>query len=187
MDTSESILAVTSGLAAIMAYAWLRGRARYTNERSTEQLNNAALFLNSHTEALERFLADPDAPNHMKNILLNSSDAMDNQAEVRSLVEAMAYTPLGELSEEYSAETGALRADLDDLERHNPDLAKAFETAVRTGAFAAILRWPETACLFERVVTRVESERDRDLQIAVATVGHHERFESALSTSVAAA
>ena len=155
------------GAFLMLLLAWCLGRWQ-RGRRRIDELDQATTFLGTHIDTLGRFLEDPAAPEGLKQRLVAFSDAMDREAVVVELAEAIrragADTPAP------TGEAAALRAALDALQPTRPDLVIVFAAAVTTGAAAAFLRWPASAAMIGQTLL-VGLATDPDREAFVATAG----------------
>ena len=126
------------------------------------QIRTAAELLRDHYAALDEFLSDPAAPDAMSDMLIAFSDAASDEESGLHLAR-MIWEGDAATGPESSRE---ILAELDDLRRHRPELANAFERAIGTGVIATFLRWDEPAKMFEQLVARTATDSRREIVIA---------------------
>lgn len=129
-------------------------RRRVALQKRTEELERAAELLSIHNDHTAKFLDDVAAPDFLKDALVDFGDAIDMPEvahEYAVIVKNKSKVENSEASKQIAAALNALRG-------HRTDLAQSFEVAVNTGVVAMLLRWPETAKIFEEAIARAASE-----------------------------
>jgi hypothetical protein len=126
------------------------------------QIRRAADLLHDHYAALDEFLSDPAAPDAMSDMLVYFSDASSDEESAHQIARMIC-----EVDAAAEAESSReILAELDDLRRHRPELANAFERAIGSGVIATFLRWDEPAKMFEQLVVRTVTDARREIVIA---------------------
>jgi hypothetical protein len=146
---------------------WIQVRAR----KRAAQLEEANRLLNLHYDALESVLVDAAAPEPMKTVMREFSDAIcDHAFALRITGKLLSHAPARPETE------GADVFDTAQLRIHRPDLADAMEQAIRTGIMAMFLRWPEPARAFELLVSRSVDSVEDQLRTAQQMARHRKEF-----------
>ncbi len=156
---------VTGYLSCIAAYKVDRVKKR------TMQLQQAAELLEQHYSALDRFLSDPAATPVLSDFLLWFSDAAEDKRVAKELADCIrdydrpSHGGDSQTSQEFRT-----------LRNSRPDLAEAAEEAIGTGLYAMILRWDETAELFDAIAAKIGSNPNKEIALA-AKAAQFEREE----------
>ena len=162
METVE--LAALSGLLGLTVgeihFFVMRRREHFL--RKAERLTHAAQNLDTHSGALERFVEDGAAPIQLKEILLHFSGAISHKDMARQCAHALVADEHASISDE----ARIVMHQLDELRVDRPGLAQAFDVTVLSGLLYMLLRWPETAKVFEEATSRIASDPTRGVGFA---------------------
>ncbi len=155
-------------LVALGAFAFwtLAFRLRASSRLRLEQLRAAAEMQKAHAIALEACLDSDGLPDSLKRLLVRFSDCMTDPDVVQRVTSWLRATPLPEFGRARDTE-----AVLDALRSADPVVAHEFETAIITGAYGAMLRWPETATDFSTAASRMAIRPYQDVVVAVRAAG----------------
>lgn len=156
--------ALTGILAVEILWSW-RSERRVRSETRVRQLQQAAELLAAHGTALARILDGDATPRVLKQALVHSSDALTDRSLVLIMAKLLAD---GERWEALQDDAEIIEA-AESLRRSDPDAFAAFKTAAITGAFSAILRWPESAVFFEEISAKLAADPRRDVDVVVTT------------------
>jgi len=164
-------------VAICLAGAMWRSICRKHHLKRIENLNKAAELLESHARHLERFLDDPNAPRALKTMLMHFSEAMADREAVCEWVSWMSRQPI-ELPNQDEATKDVVTL-VEKMRREQPQLAQAFSSATVCGAFAAILRWPESAAHFDQSGPVMVADANQEIAVAVhaARMKHRPLFD----------
>ena len=136
----EETLSIVLALATLLA-VWLGGdRMRTSTKRRLQELESSRKLLETHAASLEAVLCEPDVSDDLKVRLIRFSDRMSQ----RSFVEQFSG-----LVARRAAQLGVpgrqVEDDEDGLSNLPEEVRNAYYLAFVTGAFGAMLRWPECA------------------------------------------
>ena len=158
-------------IALITIWNW-RAAMRADHAAEILRLRRSTDLLLAHANALGAFLDSSEAPVALKRLLIDFSDAI---ADRRVVLLVAKRIPSFDWADE-SAVSDDLAYELKALRRTNADLFDDFITSITTGLFAAVLRWPETAILFETLSARLAASPRRDMRMVV-TVSHFRKAD----------
>lgn len=146
----------------IAAGLWLaRSQARRKHEVRIRQMRESAALLAAHAQAADRFLGTDVAPNALKRVLINYSDAMSDRAAALRIAEWMASQPMNSVRFELEPQDDEISEEMGQMNRNHPDLMGDLAQAIVTITIGSVLRWPESAALVEQVgVQMANSPRD---------------------------
>lgn len=139
-----------------------RSKRRYYRNRQ-RQLLLSQENMRAHAAALEKFLGSDGAPVTLKRVLLGFSGAMEDKDFVTDFARRLSSGPREKLTPELAEDLVAIRS-------RDEELNETFWQALVTGLYAALLRWPEAADLFEEAVSHTASSSRADF-MARAAVG----------------
>lgn len=168
MTFLEFLPPMLAGVAGIVGMSILRAKAHAKSVIRIRQLNEAAALLDIHAQALHRFLNSQVAPDLLKRVLVNFSDAMSDEHVVIRLASWMSSQPMTSTAHEDSEAHKDIISELSDLKVSNSNLAEDFTLAIMTMTVGSVLRWPESAALFEQIGARLAGRPKGDLDLAVA-------------------
>jgi len=115
------------------------------------QLNECADLLRAHNAAVHAFIERTDVPDDLKHLLLDFSDAMDDDEAVRGVAKSMLAGNGGRSSPRAEALNVAIRSAF----AQSPEGLRVMADAVTAGFFAAFLRVPDTAKNFDLLVVAI--------------------------------
>ncbi len=154
-------MAILSGMLGLAVgevhFYYLRRRERIL--KSAERLTNARTLLDAHVAAFDAFVNDPASPEHLKTILVSFGDTISNPKMAHECAHALVKHKRGLASEDALA----VIEELDVLRSHRANLAQAFDVSVMSGFFYMLLRWPETAQVFEEAASRIAIDPTRGM------------------------
>jgi len=157
-------LAALSGLLGVMVsevhFYVLRKRERIL--RRAARLTHAAQNLDAHTEAFEKFVNDAASPSYLKDILIHFGDAISNQDTAIQCAKAL----IGDKAPSIPDEAHTVMGSLNELRSHRSDLAEAFDITIMSGVMYMLLRWPETAQVFEEAASGIASDPTKGVGFA---------------------
>jgi hypothetical protein len=116
-----------------------RRRSRIASAARIRQIEAAAEALDRHATRMARLLYSPSLSNRLKALLLDISDALEEQASAEGFVRLLAAVPWPRPHDR----ADPLDDDFADLCAANGDMAGVFRAAVIDGLAAALLRWPD--------------------------------------------
>jgi len=155
---TEALTILSVVIAATVVINQWRARLR---ER-TKDLRITAKVLSDHYDAVERFVSDPAAPQHLKEALLGLTEAISTREVACRIAPAFAD---GSLLEGDDSSVVFIR-DLKQLRSHREDLANDFSQAVGAGTVALFLRWPETAKTFKQMMADIATDQRKEVSLA---------------------
>lgn len=161
MDYASPIL---TGVLLLVVLWNLRSRKASQFKTDRQHLKQSSGLFQAHAKAIERFLESSSAPISLKRILVNHSDAMSDRKMVQNLAQLIVNSSL---SPENLPDDEEIVIQLRQLEALSPDLFSSFCVAMLTGTFAAVLRWPESAVLFEEISAKIVADPKRDVGMAI--------------------
>lgn len=170
-----SLLIFLAGVALGIAYIRSVRRRRKLRHRA-QNLRNATFLLTEHYDALERFLSDPASPELARQRLIDLNDIMASEHLSRSFVQLM-------VDRKQDGSRGKRQAANDDsesiikvvtqLERHRPDLAEDFHTALAAGVSSMFLRWRGLDKYIVTALPWAAAHRRQDIAV-INTVAHYQ-------------
>lgn len=175
LDASSALAAASGGFLCLAADFVMRRRLK--SEKRAEELNRAADMLEIHNMHLVSFLNDSAAPDLLKDLLVDFGDAISSEHAAHEYACRLTDRRNSEISEA----TKPILLLIGELRKHRVDLAQNFELAVSTGVIAMLLRWPETARVFEQAMSQVATEPGRDIGFATRIVGSQRSRAPAIS------
>lgn len=149
----------------LLSVAELRTRRRQSHNARMQKYRDAADLLNRHAEALALVLDAPETPDNIKRVLFQCSEGFSDKTVVIELAKWMSGRNIADVGN--SAEKSALDEDFAAFKSAQPDLANAFVIAVLCGVMGSVLRFPESAALFNQVGPRIVANPKPDLTLAV--------------------
>lgn len=152
---------VLMGLVAFM----IRASARKRHMLRMHQLMKSAEMIRQHASSLDAFLGDPKAPPILKTVAMQFAVFMADKAAVIEFAGWSQSRPFGDSATD--PDTLEILQAADRLRSENLALADAFSASIVFGAFGAILRWPESAKLFDLVAPDMVADRSREVAAAV--------------------
>ena len=159
-DTT-AVLALLSGL--VLGQVSLYGlRVKERLRRRAEHASNAATLLAAHDAMFESFVDDVAAPDILKSILVSFGDAISSHRTASDFAQFIT-THKGI---EPPDDGGFVLNELDQLRKHRGDLVEKFDGAIVTGFYYMILRWPDTARVFEDAATTMATNPRRGISLA---------------------
>jgi hypothetical protein len=167
----DPVLPVLTG--AVMAALFVTARyfARGKTDARILQLERSAEMLALHADMLKELLASHILPHELKSLLITSSDAVGDKDTTIRLAEAFADRSIDD-DVVPSQETRDALSFLGELKQTHPEIAHRYASAILCGTVGAMLRWPESAALFEAVGTRIAADGDkRGIDMAVVAAG----------------
>lgn len=128
-------------------------------------LSAAAAATKAHYDALYELLDDESVPENLKSAAFSFHKSVTDRAaalEVANFVCSKVEIERTEAMDEFDRDVEAFRAV-------NRTAHDTFRTIISSGMAAMLLRWPETANVFQRAAfeTALESERQREISNAV--------------------
>lgn len=175
---------VPTGLVAAICvglFGYFRARARTESAVRNRQLEEAADLLEIHAQLLNRFLNDKAAPDTLKRVLIDCSDAMSDRDVVLRFTGWMSSRPMTSMRRDALLDDKELLNELSRLKISDPNLADDFSRAILTVAVGSLLRWPESAALFEQIGARMAANPKGDIGLAVTAASF--RTESSFGLS----
>lgn len=156
----------------LTAGLWLaRSQARRKNLVRARQMRESAALLGVHAQTLDRFLSAEVAPDALKRVLINYSDAMSDKAAVLKVAEWMSSQPMESIRVELEPQDDEIRDEIAQLRKCQPDLMDDLARAILTVTIGSVLRWPESAALIEQVGARMAVSPGGNVALAVKAVG----------------
>ena len=171
IETQAGAMLLGASIVRVMAWA-----ASYHGRllRRTKQVLHANELLREHYENLEKFVNDDRVPADLKKMLIGFSDACSDKTLACELVKSMLENDKPKHS---SFEVNEIMQSVDDLHGRYPELAALFDQAISCALMAMILRWDETAEMFDQLVSRLVSNPRREIALA-ARVAQSEQLQS---------
>lgn len=136
-------------------------------ESRTQRLGLVTKHLSEHTNALERFEADPDSPFSLRDLLLAFSDLIELHETAVRLQEDFDRLARGKLSPDFEQEAGWFR-DLNKLAETRLDLRDAFTASVTNGVVASLMMWPDTAKKVAATMSQMATHPSQEVALAAA-------------------
>lgn len=164
-------------LPLIGAWALCSWMAQRTAEKRllAEHLGQAAVLVDQHREALEKFLEHADAPLNLRRTALDMSDAFIDRKSMIGLAKLLVGDgPPPSAGGDFSEQLKALR-------EKNFEAYELFIKACVTGMMAGLLRFKETSLMIEAAATRMATNREKDVEIAAATLPPPGRFDGGIA------
>ena len=131
-----------------------------------QELGHARSALVAHKRAIELLLDRPEPSHEFRVFLCLFSEMITEQAFaeylLKNLEDPPASTGMSELLEEST-----------DLCRRSPEIRSALHTAISSGLIALFLRWPEAAREFDRLMTLIATDDQKELELAQASQTFH--------------
>lgn len=156
----QGAMGLVAALCALIAMKIVYDREVQRHRRRTQQLRLAATALEKHASAMKNFFADPAAPKDLQDLLLDFSEL---QAD-HEFAKWWAKRDRQGKSKGWDAPTGRqVLHRLDKLQSVRPDLASEFYTAVAGAYVGFLLRWDETAPLFEKHLATLSVEPRKEV------------------------
>lgn len=124
-------------------------------------VSHATKLLSEHYNALEKFVDDAAAPEELKDVLLQFSDAAADKEVALYVAREYAMGSSNSKKDDNSSVVA-----LEELHHHRPDLEQLFIRSVGTGMLAMYYRWPETAKYRDSMMQRIASGRTSEVSFA---------------------
>jgi hypothetical protein len=168
------LLTIAAGGVALYA---IRDQSKEKAASRTRQIVEATGLLRAHGAALERLLTSQEISTEFKQFLISFSDAIADRSVVAKLAEWLASDRRIESRE--NTETDYLSSLIEEHGYLRDDL----HTVILAGAFGAILRWPESAVLFDQIASRMATNPRSELATALTA----SKLRSGLTLGLASA
>jgi hypothetical protein len=140
-----------------------RNRSHIASAARVRRIEAAAEALDRHTAGLGRLLHSPSLSNRLKALLLDVSDALEEQASAEGFVRLLAAVPWPRPHDR----ADPLDDDFADLGAANGDMAGVFRAAVIDGLAAALLRWPDAEVPAAKILADAAALTPADLACIV--------------------
>lgn len=161
MDYAAPVL---TGVLLLVVLWNLRSRKASQFKTHIQHLKQSSALFQAQEKAMERFLASSSAPTTLKNLLIDHSDAMSDRKTVYTLAQLIVNS---NNSMEIFPDDEEIVNQIRHLETLSAELFSCFCVAMLTGTFAAVLRWPESAALFEEISAKMAADPKRDVGMAI--------------------
>lgn len=161
MDYAPPIL---TGVLLLVVLWDLRSRKTSQFKTHSQHLRQSSALFQAYEKAIERFLANSSAPITLKKLLISHSDAMSDRQTVLILAQLIVNSSN---STEILPDDEEIVNQIRHLESLSTELFSYFCVAMLTGTFAAVLRWPESAALFEEISAKIAADPKRDVGMAI--------------------
>lgn len=129
-----------------------------------QHLRQSSVLFQAYEKAIERFLSNNLAPLTLKKLLVSHSDAMSDRETVYTLAKLIVNSSS---PPEIFPDDEEIVNQIRYLESLDSELFSCFCVAMLTGTFAAVLRWPESATLFEEISAKMAADPKRDVGMAI--------------------
>lgn len=133
--------------------------------RRTDELQRAGAALKRHFAELNKFVSDAAAPDKLKLLLLDFSEAISNRETACDFVGRYATQRTSTVTK-ISSETQEVLNSLQELRVHRSDLAESFDIAMGMGIVAMLLRWTETAEAYSFAASEIVAYRYKEIDFA---------------------
>jgi hypothetical protein len=123
----------------------IRVRMREEHSFRRRQLEESAEMLRIHARSLDICLDSKAISDPLKRLLIFFSDGMADE----SIVSEMSTWLLAPQRRQSNSEAEWVQNEISQLRYVDEDIATEYETAIVSGAYAAMLRWADSAAVFE--------------------------------------
>lgn len=150
-DTQILLAAAVLFSVCVVLTAYLKALSRQHRERLIE-LNVAHDALAAHYHAMQKLCSDGAVSESLMTMLIGMSNGLSNHRVAQYIVSEFEKGSLDRRGT--TVGVGEVHRELENLRKTRVDLFEEFETAMRSGLIALLLRWPDTASEFKAFMAK---------------------------------
>ena len=139
-----AVLSLFSGLVLGQLSLYALRRKERIRVRA-DHANKATSLLTAHDSMIDKFMDDVASPEILKEVLLDFGESISSHKAAIDFADLIVRHKTLDVSER----TKPVLSTLDTLRKSRVDLAQNFDGAILTGLYYMLLRWPDTARVFE--------------------------------------
>lgn len=163
LDTLIAVLGITSWTLMLEGLV-LRKRVEVLRE--VRRIDNAAVSLARHSQALSQLLKVKELDESLRKFALTFSELVLDRRYANQAIDDM----LNSTAYPYDPDVERHRELIDQLRREEPKTAERYDEVMRFGTLAMMLQWPETNAKFAEFMVKTAADDDTSRAARVIAV-----------------